>query len=83
MLTSVAEGPDQLLLELDSHMLLVFSGPTAVDEALSYAPSVDGARILTLSGFSRCMVVHLKKGGHRSKSDIYEGGIVQFTSART
>lgn len=77
-LTSVAEGSHQLLLELDSRTLLVFSGATVMNEGMSQEASLRGARILTFSSYSTCTFLQVEKGSRRPHGDTYRTGVIQL-----
>jgi len=79
-LTCVVDRPQHLIIELDSHVLLIISGKAVVDVGRSTLALPGGTPTLTISGFSQLVVDRLGYGDLLPHVDVFQEGSVQFVS---
>ena len=81
-LTLVVDRPHHLIVELDSQVLLIFSGNAVVSEGRSDLALAAGTPSLTIGAFSQCVFERLGYGDLQPHVDVFRDGSVQFVAAR-
>jgi len=81
-LTFVVDRPHHLIIELDSQVLLIFSGKAVVEVGRSNLAVPSGSPTLTISGFSQLVVDRLGYGDLLPHVEVFHEGSVQFVATR-
>ncbi|PKQ25491.1 MAG: hypothetical protein CVT64_09825 [Actinobacteria bacterium HGW-Actinobacteria-4] len=80
-LTLVADRPHHLIIELDSQVLLVFSGAAKVSLGRSTLAMANGTATLTVSGYSQLVFDRLGYGDIEPHVEVFHEGAVQLVAA--
>lgn len=79
-LTLVVDRPHHLIIELDSQVLLIFSGEAVVEVGRSTLAMESGTPTLSVSGFSQFVFDRLGYGDMLPHVEVFHEGVVQFVA---
>ena len=82
-LTLALQRPERLLVELDEHILLTFTGANLeTNEGATTLLDPAGSPALEISGFVQCVCDARLYGSPEATAKVYRAGTVAFVSER-
>ncbi len=83
VLTMTLQRPSRLLVELDEHLLLTFTGEDLrVDEVVTEELDDRGTPAISVNSYRQAVVDARKYGSPETSVSVYRDGCVWFVSAR-